>query len=121
MVECLLIDRDAGERHRVGALLGSLGLALTERAAPADGLSYCNDNQPDVVLMAAGSLEITSADFMRRMRKSPAGRKPVVILYAAEPDTDEIGQSILEGAADFILKPFDRDLLRFKLKQAGVI
>jgi two-component system, chemotaxis family, chemotaxis protein CheY len=121
MVECLLIDRNAGERKRVLGLLDGLGLTLTERSASTDGLSYCNDNQPDLVLMAAGNGGLTSGDFIRRMRKSPKGTKPLVILYAADPDTDEIGQSILEGAADFILQPFDRDLLQFKLRQAGIL
>ena len=32
-----------------------------------------------------------------------------------------IGQSILQGAADVIMKPFDRELLQFKLKQAGIL
>jgi len=45
----------------------------------------------------------------------------VVILYANEPDAEEIGQSILEGAADFIMQPFDLELLQFKLRQAGVL
>ena len=49
------------------------------------------------------------------------GRKPVVILYAEKPDMEMIGQSILQGAADVIIKPFDSEILHFKLKQAGVI
>jgi two-component system, chemotaxis family, chemotaxis protein CheY len=121
MVECLLIDRNAGERHRVMSLLDGLGLRLTERSAVAEGLSYCNDNAPDVVLLAAQSPGLNSGDFIRRMRKAPGGRKTVVILYGEQPDADEVSQSILEGAADFILQPFDRDLLKFKLRQAGIL
>jgi two-component system, chemotaxis family, chemotaxis protein CheY len=121
MVECLLIDRNAGERQRVMGLLAGMGMTLTERSAASDGLRYCNDNAPDLVLLAAERSEVTSGDFLRRMRKSAAGRKPVVILYGKSPAPDEISQSILEGAADFILQPFDRDLLHFKLKQAGIL
>jgi len=32
-----------------------------------------------------------------------------------------MGEAIREGAAEFLLKPFDRDLLKFKLRQSGVI
>jgi len=49
------------------------------------------------------------------------GRPPVVFLYAETPDTDVIGQSIIEGAADVLMTPLDRDILEFKLRQAGII
>lgn len=121
MVRCLLIDRDATERRRVSQLLDDLGLNFAERAAADEGLKYCNDNSPDVVVMAASPDGMAASDFIRRMRKSARGRKPVVILYANEPDAEAIGQSILEGAADFLMQPFDLELLQFKLHQAGVI
>jgi PleD family two-component response regulator len=121
MVECLLIDGHAGERHRVMSLLNGLGLKMTERAEAADALSYCNDNAPDLVMLAAERSGVTSSEFIRGMRKSPKGKKPVVILYGRGTDADAVSQSILEGAADFLQQPFDSDLLRFKLKQAGII
>jgi two-component system, chemotaxis family, chemotaxis protein CheY len=121
MVECLLIDKDPTERKRVSQLLGDLGLNFTESSAAIDGLKYCNDNFPELVVMAASTEGMAPSDFIRQVRRTPRGKKTVVILYADEPDADEIGQSILEGAADFIMQPFDRELLQFKLHQAGVI
>ena len=53
------------------------------------------------------------------MRRAANGRKPVVLVYTEKANTDEIGSAIIEGAAEFLLKPFDRDLLEFKLKQVG--
>ena len=32
-----------------------------------------------------------------------------------------IGRSILQGAADVLMKPFDREILQFKLRQAGIL
>jgi two-component system, chemotaxis family, chemotaxis protein CheY len=121
MVECLLIDKDPTERKRVSQLLGDLGMNFTESSAAVDGLKYCNDNFPEVVVMAASTDGMAPSDFIRSVRRTPRGKKMVVILYADAPDADEIGQSILEGAADFIMQPFDRELLQFKLHQAGVI
>ena len=43
-----------------------------------------------------------------------------MFLFAETPDTDMFGQSILEGAADVLMMPLDRDLLHFKLRQAGI-
>ena len=120
MVQCLLIDRDPGERARLAQLLSGLGLDLAQRSAAVEGVAYCNDNAPDVVLMQAQGQDMEAQDFVRRVRRSPRAKKPVVILYSDAPDTEVIGQSILSGAADFIMLPFDRDLLAFKLRQAGI-
>jgi PleD family two-component response regulator len=116
-----LIDRDATERKRVSQLLDDLGLNSAERGAADEGLKYCNDNSPDVVVMAATPGGMAPSDFIRQMRKTARSKNTVVILYANEPDAEAIGQSILEGAADFIMQPFDLELLQFKLHQAGVI
>jgi PleD family two-component response regulator len=120
MVQCLLINRDPGERARLAQLLSGLGLTLTERALAGEGVAVCNDNTPDVVLMQAEGQDMEAQDFVRRVRRSPRAKKPVVILFSGAADTEVIGQSILSGAADFIMLPLDRDLLAFKLRQAGI-
>jgi len=120
MTRCLLIDEDHRERQKLSQLLNGLGLDTAQSAAPDEALKYCNDNAPDVVMMAAGG-GMRPRDFVKRLRKNANGRKPVVILYAEIPDTELIGESILQGAAEVMMKPFDRDILQFKLKQAGVI
>jgi hypothetical protein len=66
--------------------------------------------------MPPGLLPLT-----KRLKRSGNGRPPVVFLYAETPDTDVIGQSIIEGAADVLMTPLDRDILEFKLRQAGII
>ena len=91
MVECLLIDKDATERKRVSLLLGDMGLSFTESSAAAEGLKYCNDNFPEVVVMAASTDGMAASDFIRQVRRSSRGKKTVVILYADTPDAGEIG------------------------------
>jgi two-component system, chemotaxis family, chemotaxis protein CheY len=120
MARCLLIDQDAQERARLGSLFSSLGYDCVEKKAADEGLSYCNAENPDVVVMVA-SRQQASRDFLRlaRNKNSESGR-PIVFVYAEKASTDTIGESIIEGAADFLMKPFDRDILRFKLAQAGL-
>ena len=121
MVSCLLIDRDAGERQKVVNLLSDLGITCVERQEPEEGIRYCSEATPDVVVMQASGLP-AAREFLRLARRQ--GRRsgrPVVILYADTADTEIMGETILDGAAEFLLKPFDRDLLQFKLMQAGVL
>lgn len=121
MVSCLLIDRNAGERRKLSGYMAELGFLCMELPAPEDGIRYCHDHSPDVVVMEASALA-DAREFLRLTAIS--GRRtgrPIVILYADKPDFETMGESILEGAAEFLLKPFDRDLLKFKLRQFGVV
>ncbi len=120
MTKCLLIDGDSSERRRLEQLLGGLGLETVFSAA-ADALQYCNDNSPEVVMLSAGASGVAPQDLVKRLQFCSHGKPPVVFLYAETADTDLFGQSILEGAAEILMMPFDRDLLQFKLQQAGVI
>lgn len=121
MTKCLLIDEDSKESRTLQQLLGALGLDTDQRSHSDDALRYCNDNTPDVVMVSAAGSSRRPRDFVRRLRRNVNGKKPVVFLFAETPDTEIIGQSILQGAADVLMQPFDRDILSFKLKQAGII
>lgn len=120
MAKCLLIDRDVAERKRVRDQLADIGLTVVERDDAAQGLVYCNDNEPDVVLMALHGATIQTEDFIRRMRKSSEGKRPVVIAYGPQSYASHIGQTILAGAAECFLLPADCDTISFKLRQTGV-
>jgi two-component system, chemotaxis family, chemotaxis protein CheY len=121
MTSVLLIEEDGAERQRMESMLGGLGLDLIGGGQSEEALQVCNDNSPDLVMMAAGAGKKRPKDFVKRLRRTSRGKSPIVILYADTPDMEMIGQSILQGAADVIMKPFDRELLQFKLRQAGVI
>jgi len=121
MTKCLLIDDDSAQRGRLEQLLAALGVDTARLPGGGDAVQFCNDNNPEVVMLSAENSGGEPRDLVKRLRRGTGSRPPVVFLYAATPDTDLIGQTILEGAADVLMMPFDRDLLQFKLKQAGVI
>lgn len=121
MVSCLLVERNARESTRVQALLENIGLSCEHRTGAEEGIRFCHENMPDVVVMEV--VEASAAkEFLRLVRYQ--GRKqgrPVVIFYSCNADMGAIGATILEGASEFLMQPFDKDLLQFKLRQAGVL
>ena len=120
-MSCLLIDANAAERSRIGDLVRGFGMDCIERAGTVEGMRYCAETLPEVVLMDASARPETD-EFLRRVRRHARGKiMPVIILYSDVPDMAAMGQSILEGAAEFLVKPFDARLLSFKMEQAGLI
>jgi PleD family two-component response regulator len=120
MTTCLLIDEDGRGRQHLQQMLSGLGLETALTTGTDDAVRYCNDNAPDVVMVSTRARGVVPKEFVKRLRLSGRGKPPVVFLYADTPDTEMFGQSILEGAADVLMLPFDRDLLHFKLRQAGI-
>jgi len=121
MVNCLLIDKNPLERQRLQQMLGAIGFHCDERAGAEEGIRFCQESSPDVVVMEASGIKATK-EFLRLVRyQGRTSRRPVVILYADRPNMEAVGENIIDGAADFLVKPFDRDLLLFKLEQAGVL
>lgn len=120
MTKCLLVDEDGRGQQYLAQMLSVLGLETTLTNGTDDAVRFCNDNSPDVVMVSAQARGLAPKELVKRIRMSGRGKPPVVFLYADTPDTEMFGQSILEGAADVLMMPFDRDLLHFKLKQAGL-
>lgn len=120
MTKCLLIDEDSGGRQYLQQMLSGLGMETSLTNGTDDAVRFCNDNAPDIVMVSARASGAPPKEFLKRLRLSGRGKPPVVFLYADTPDTEMFGQSILEGAADVLMMPFDRDLLHFKLRQAGI-
>jgi DNA-binding NtrC family response regulator len=121
MISCLLIDENASARAQVVGLLAQLDVSTSQLADVEDGIRFCHENHPDVVLLEATALP-RAKDFLRLVHHQGATTgRPIVILYAASADMGVMGESILSGASEFIMAPFDLDLLRFKLTQAGVL
>ncbi len=76
---------------------------------------------PDVILLDSDTPKMSGLEFLSRLRRTERGRKPVVLYCAAGHDAGRIGQAILRGASECLVKPFDVELLDFKLHQSGAV
>jgi two-component system, chemotaxis family, chemotaxis protein CheY len=121
MVSCLLIDDDFAESARVMELLLQLGMKSTLLTDMEDGIRHVHANSPDVVLMEASTVP-RAKEFLRLVRlQGRSSGRPVVILYSKSASVSEMGEGIINGASEFMMAPFDLELLEFKLVQAGVL
>ena len=121
MVSCLLIDNNALVRGRICGLLDQLGVVSHQLSDMEAAIRFCHVNKPDVVMLDASALPQAN-EFLRLVQHQNRNTgRPVVIHYACETSMAQMGDSILNGASEFMMVPFDLDLLRFKLTQSGVL
>ena len=60
-------------------------------------------------------------DALYKIKKLQLIKVPKVIFCSANSDMDKISQSIQGGADDYIIKPFDEDIVSSKLTILGLL
>jgi two-component system chemotaxis response regulator CheY len=60
-------------------------------------------------------------DFLRALRREPGGDRPVVVFCTTENDMAHIAEAIRSGANEYIMKPFDSDIIESKFAEVGLV
>ena len=76
---------------------------------------------PDVVLLDWNMPVMNGIEFLRRLRKAPGGTAPLVVICTTESEIDNIQQALGAGANEYIMKPFDGDMLQSKMIEVGLL
>ena len=84
-------------------------------------LDMCRKELPDAVLLDWNMPVMSGIDFLRELRQIPGGQKPVVVFCTTENDIAHIQEAIEAGANEYIMKPFDSEILQAKFSQVGLL
>jgi two-component system chemotaxis response regulator CheY len=64
---------------------------------------------------------MSGIDFLRQLRQEPHGDKPTVVFCTTENDVERISEALKAGADEYMMKPFDGDILQSKFAEAGLL
>ena len=118
LLHVLLVEDNPGERWLFSEILRSRGHVVTacedgEAAWDAFQEQFAHLLLLDLVLPGIDGLELT-----RRIRNSPGGDQPVILVVTGKNEPDVL-ESVLEaGANDYVAKPVDIALLNIRLAVA---
>ena len=76
---------------------------------------------PDVILLDWNMPVMNGIDFLRKLRQMAGGDGPVVVFCTTENDMAHVQEALAAGANEYIMKPFDSDIISSKLEQVGVV
>ena len=118
---CLVVDDSRVIRMVARRILEQLGFQIAEAEDGKKALEACQKKMPDAILLDWNMPVMTGIEFLRALRKTAGGTSPVVVFCTTENDMSRIREAIEAGANEYIMKPFDRDILEAKLVQAGLL
>lgn len=120
MKTCLVVDDSKVIRRVARRILEELSFDIHEAVDGQDAWEQCQESMPDVVLLDWNMPVMSGIDFLRKLRASP-GTQPVVVFCTTENDMMHIRAAIEAGADEYIMKPFDREIIESKFSQVGLL
>ncbi len=121
MKSCLIVDDSKVIRMVARKILHELAFRTEEAEDGIKALDLCRRSLPDAVLLDWNMPNMNGIDFLRQLRRLPDGDRPVVVFCTTENDIGHIQEAIMAGANEYIMKPFDSDILQAKFSQAGLL
>ena len=118
---CLIVDDSAVIRKVARRIIETLGIRVGEAEDGEAALRTCAEAMPDVILLDWNMPNVDGYAFLQALRKSEGGASPKVLFCTTENDVGAIARALRAGADEYIMKPFDRDILTAKLEQVGLV
>ena len=118
---CLIVDDSKVIRMVARKILQELEFNTEEAADGKEALDACLNSMPDVVLLDWNMPVMSGIEFLRELRGIPGGDEPVGIFCTTETDIEHIQVAIEAGANEYIMKPFDSEIIQTKFVQVGLL
>jgi two-component system chemotaxis response regulator CheY len=121
MKTCLIVDDSSVIRKVARRILEGLEFQIVEAENGEDAIETCQRDLPDAILLDWNMPKMDGYEFLRLLRRLPGGDKPKVVFCTTENDVAHIARALHAGANEYIMKPFDRDIVEAKFQEVGLI
>lgn len=121
MKTCLIVDDSRVVRKVARRILEELNFECSEAEDGQVALDACKTGMPEAVLLDWNMPVMNGIEFLRELRKLPNGDTPKVVFCTTENEFSFIQEALAAGANEYIMKPFDKDIVESKFSQIGLI
>jgi two-component system chemotaxis response regulator CheY len=121
MKTCLVVDDSGVVRKVARRILEGLDFQIIEAEDGSKALDACKQALPDAVLLDWNMPVMDGLEFLTHLRSLPGGDVPKVVFCTTENGMDHISRALAAGANEYIMKPFDKDIVAAKFQEVGLI
>jgi CheY-like chemotaxis protein len=115
-VGVLLVDDNRENLVALPAVLEPLGERLISAGSGEQALRALLHEEIAVILLDVRMVGLDGLETARIIRSRPATRRiPIIFLTAQASDVEEIALAYATGAVDYVIKPFEPEILRAKV------
>lgn len=118
----LIVDDEENISFLLSAAWRGMGYTVDVAETGHEALTLAGTRQPDIIVLDVSLPDFDGFEVLRRLRI--AGNKVPVIFLTARGDTDDRVRGLVEGADDYLAKPFSLEELSARvvacLRRAGI-
>ena len=121
MRTCLVVDDSSVIRKVARRILEGLDFQIVEAEDGEKALEVCKRAMPEAVLLDWNMPVMDGYEFLGNLRRMPGGDEPKIVFCTTENGIDHIERALDGGANEYIMKPFDKDIIAAKFQEVGLI
>ena len=121
MKTCLVVDDSSVIRKAARRILEGLDFQIVEAEDGEKALEACKRGLPDAILLDWNMPVMDGFEFLCCLRRMPGGDQPKVVFCTTENGIAHIARARHAGANEYIMKPFDKDIVTAKFQEVGLI
>jgi len=121
MKTCLIVDDSRVVRKVAQKIFEELGFTCSEAEDGQKAVEACTKAMPEVILLDWNMPVMNGIEFLGKLRQMQGGNAPKVVFCTTENDFSFIQEALNAGASEYIMKPFDKEIVQSKLQQIGVL
>ncbi|XZE19559.1 response regulator [Pirellulaceae bacterium SH449] len=120
-MRALVIDDSRAVRRIIGNILKGLGYDTIEAGNGLEGLAQLEAHGlQDIVLVDWNMPEMNGLEFIKAARAIPAYSDMSIMMITTETEMENISQAFVAGVNEYVMKPFDKDIILEKLQLLGI-
>ncbi len=117
-MKILIVDDSSTMRRIIGNVVMQLGFAKEDFDEAEDGLKawkILSENQYDIILTDWNMPNMNGLDLVKKVRSEGNHQKTPIIMITTEGGKGEVITALKAGVNNYIVKPFNADILKEKL------
>ena len=120
-MKALVIDDSRAMRCIIGQILKSLGFEILEASNGQEGLQRLDGgDHPKLVMVDWNMPVMDGLAFVRAMRSRQEFNEIRIMMVTTETEMTRMSEALAQGADEYVMKPFTRDVILQKLEQMQV-
>jgi len=121
-MRALVIDDSRAVRMIIGQILREIGMDVIEAANGLEALEQMKRNpEVELLLVDWNMPKMNGFDFIRAVRSERAYDSVRILMVTSESQGEQVNQALNAGANEYLMKPFNKDILVAKLNLLDVL
>lgn len=121
MKTCLIVDDSKIVRKVSRAIIEPMGYAILEAENGEEALQQALAHPVTVIMLDWNMPVMNGLEFLKKLRATPDIEQPLVIFCTTENEMSKIIEAMQAGANEYVMKPYDENIIRGKFEQLGLI